>query len=100
MRKALRLIRIYHDMTQSDAAKATGLSKSYISDLESGKKDVTLRVLERYSDTFEIPVSSLALIAEKAESGALSERTRVYFADKALKVLDWIADSDGLDDLD
>ncbi|RMF10778.1 MAG: XRE family transcriptional regulator [Alphaproteobacteria bacterium] len=91
LNKALRLIRVYHDMNLSDAAERVGLSKSYISEMERGHKKVTLDVLEKYSAAFDIPVSSLMLFAERAEEGGFSEDTRAFVADKALKMLDWIA---------
>lgn len=89
--KALRLIRVYHDMNLSETAERVGLSKSYISEMERGHKKVTLDVLDKYSTAFDIPVSSLMLFAERAETGGFSEDTRALIADKALKMLDWIA---------
>jgi NAD(P) transhydrogenase len=34
--QALRLVRVYHDQTQTETARRIGLSKSYISELEAG----------------------------------------------------------------
>lgn len=90
LNQALRLVRVYHDMNQSDAAKAVGLSKSYVSGLEGGDKPVTLAVLEKYSTAFDIPVSSLMLFAEQADKSS-KEKVRTYVADKALRMLDWAA---------
>ncbi len=89
--RALRLIRVFHDMNQAEFADKIGLSKSYISELEQGRKKPSIEVLEKYADFFRIPVSSLLLFAEKAETGDLSEEGRVAIADKVLKMLDWIA---------
>lgn len=88
---ALRLIRVYHDMTQKEVATKVGVSKSYVSDLEAGNKKVTLEVLEKYSRAFNIPVSSLMLFAERAEKRDFVDDVRLYIAGKALKMLDWIA---------
>lgn len=90
MNKALRLVRAYHDLNQADTAERVGLSKSYISEIESGTKKVTLEVLEKYATAFDIPISSLMLFAEKSENGNFAEDTRTYVAKKALKMLDWI----------
>lgn len=89
--KALRLIRVYHDLNQADAAARVGLSKSYVSEIESGNKKVTLEVLKKYSNAFDIPVSSLMLFAENAEEGLFADDAREYVADKALKMLEWVA---------
>ncbi len=92
--RALRLIRVYHDLNQSDVAARVGLSKSYVSEIEKDA-NVTLQVLEKYSNAFNIPVSSLMLFAEQAGESRLSEGARVLVADKALKMLDWIATISG-----
>ena len=91
MNQALRLIRVYHDLNLSDAAQRVGLSKSYISEMERGRKKVSLDVLEKYSTAFDIPISSFMLFAERVEDGKFSERSRAYVAEKAVKMLDWIA---------
>jgi transcriptional regulator with XRE-family HTH domain len=91
LNRALKLVRVYHNLAQVEAAHLIGLSKSYISEIESGQKKVSLEVLEKYSEAFKIPVSSLMLFAEHAKGSRLSEDARVYIAEKALKMLDWIA---------
>ena len=88
---ALRLVRVYHDLTVSEAAERIGLSKSYISEIENNKKKVSMDVLEKYSCAFDIPMSSLLLFSEQMEQGAGGSKVQNYVADKALKFLDWIA---------
>lgn len=90
MHRALRLIRVYHDLNQAEAATRVGLSKSYVSEIETGNKKVTLEVLEKYASAFEIPLSSLMLFAENLGQQHLTEKTRLYVANKVLKMLDWI----------
>lgn len=91
LNKALRLVRVYHDISQTEAARRLRLSKSYISEIESSRKNVSLDILERYSKEFDIPMSSLMLFAEHADDPKLIENARIYIADKALKMLDWMA---------
>jgi transcriptional regulator with XRE-family HTH domain len=90
LNRALRLIRVYHDLSQAETAKRVHLSKSYVSELEAGNKRVSLDVLERYASAFKIPISSLMLFAEYTEKHR-GDRVRVAVADKVLKMLDWIA---------
>ncbi|MBB4096208.1 helix-turn-helix transcriptional regulator [Ochrobactrum pecoris] len=89
LNEALRLIRVYHDMSKAELARALGFSRSFISELEAGNKKVTLETIERYSGYFEIPASSIMLFAERTGDADLSERARTFVADKALKMLDW-----------
>jgi len=91
LNEALRLVRVYHDMTKADLARELGFSRSFVTEMESGKKKVTIETLERYSEYFDIPVSSLMLFAERTGDSEFSEKARGFVASKALKMLDWMA---------
>jgi len=91
LNEALRLIRVFHDMPQTDAAAKLGIAKSYLSEIESGKKVPTLRVLDSYSKLFNIPLSSILLFSEHMHDGVRGERVRVSISKKVLKLLDFIA---------
>jgi transcriptional regulator with XRE-family HTH domain len=100
LNRALRLVRIYHDLTQAELARRLGLSKSYISEIESGRKKAGLDLLERYSIEFNIPASSLLLFAEHANGSTSSRDLRTYVAEKTIKMLDWIATITGGDEIE
>ena len=94
---ALRLMRVFHDMSQTNLADKLGISKSYLSEIEKGeKKKVTLDLLERYSQVFNIPVSSLMFFAEQVDQDNYEE-VRASVAGKVLKMLDWIATKQDVD---
>ncbi|MEY4765257.1 MAG: hypothetical protein RI907_1930, partial [Pseudomonadota bacterium] len=42
LNEALRLVRAYHDMSQSELSVQLGISNSFLSEIESGKKQPTL----------------------------------------------------------
>lgn len=88
---ALRLVRVYHDLSLGEASKKVGLSKSYVSEIENGRKKVTMEVLEKYATAFDLPMSSLMLFAERKSDGTPVSARRAFVADKAVKMLDWIA---------
>lgn len=92
--EALRLVRVFHDLNQSELAERLCISKSYLSELESGKKAPTLELLQNYADTFGMPLSSLLFFAENVNNSSKSERARALIASKALKMLQWIAAKD------
>lgn len=79
-------------MKQDVLAKRLGISNAYLSEIESGKKAhaITVDLLRRYSDIFDVPVSSLMLFSEHLESGARSEKIRLALASKVVRILDWI----------
>lgn len=91
---ALRLVRVFHDMSQTALADKLKISKSYLSEIEKGeKKKVTLELLERYSEVFKMPVSSLMFFAEQVGDDR-SEKVRTAVAGKVLKMLEWISTKD------
>jgi len=88
--EALRLLRVFHDISQTELADRLQISKSFLSEIESGKKEPTLQLLSRYATEFEISISSLLFFAEGV-AGTASRDTGRRFAPKILKLLDWIA---------
>ena len=91
LNEALRLIRVFHDLNQKDLADKLGISNSYLSEMESGKKTPTLEVIEKYSEVFNMPSSSILFFAENLNNGGKSERTKKSISNKVIKILDWIS---------
>ncbi len=93
--RALKVVRQYHRLSQSDFADRIGISRSYVNELENGKKEPSIEILRKYSEFFDIPMSSLMLFAEGTDNGK-ADNVRLFAADKILRMLEWL--SDGLDD--
>ncbi|SMO93103.1 DNA-binding transcriptional regulator, XRE-family HTH domain [Thalassovita litoralis] len=85
--EALRLIRVFHDLKQHELADRLGLSKSHISELESGKKAPSMDVIQRYSDEFHIPASSILFFSESLENPSKAKRAKSAIAGKVLQFL-------------
>lgn len=68
--QALKLLRRYQGLNQSTLAKKLGVSRSYVSELESGNRTPSFDLLSRYADVFSIPVSSLVFFAEALQDTA------------------------------
>lgn len=92
--EALRLVRVFHDISQSALAERLAISKSYLSEIESGTKTPTLDLLRKYANTFNMPLSSLMFFAENLEKASRADKVRTTIASKALKMLQWIAAKD------
>jgi transcriptional regulator with XRE-family HTH domain len=90
LNEALRLVRVYHDLSQSELCTQLGISNSYLSEVESGKKQSTLELLNRYSDHFGIPVSSLLFFSENLHKAGITSSLRVGAAKKVLALLQWV----------
>lgn len=52
-KEKVRLQRVMKKMSQDDLAKKAGVDRSYISQIESGKKTPSLSVLGRIADALE-----------------------------------------------
>lgn len=89
---AIKLIRKYHNLNQTQLALKLSISTSYLSELESGKKEPTLDILQRYSNVFNVPLSSLVVFSETLEGSHSINKARSFISKKMLKILEWIAD--------
>jgi len=74
-------------MTQGEAATKLGISRSYLSEIESGTKEPTLQIVQRYADVFKMPASSILFFSENmSRPGAHSDAKRLV-AGKILSLM-------------
>lgn len=98
MNKALRLLRVFNELSQAEMAKKLGVTKSWISEIENGHKAPTLALLQSYADVLDIPLSSIMFFSENLDGDKTVERTRVFVSKKILAILDYIAARGGSDE--
>jgi len=89
------MIRVFHDLSQKALAGRLDIGTSFISEIESGKKQPTLALLEKYSQEFKIPVSSIMYFSETLKDNSFGERTRLNVSRKVLAILNFIAERSG-----
>jgi len=94
LHQALRLIRAYHDLSQKDLADELDVSNSFLSEIESGKKQPSLDLLEKYSERFNVPLSSILFFSESLDSSKSSEKLRVGIARKIINIMEWVGNKD------
>lgn len=91
LNEALRLAREFHNLNQSQAAEKLGVSQSFLSEIESGRKTPSLEVLQRYAKAFSLPTSAFLLFLENLTE----EKPRIEFekkvASKIFKMMKWVA---------
>lgn len=95
LHKALKLIRVFHDLTQKELSEKLGISKSYLSQLESGNKRPTLTLLESYSKIFDVPVSSIMFFSENINQKVSTDNLRVFVSSKVLALMNFIYERSG-----
>ncbi|BAY68585.1 transcriptional regulator [Trichormus variabilis NIES-23] len=88
-------MRVFHDLSQKEMAERLGISKSYLSEIESGKKIPTLDLLNRYSGLFDIPVSSIMFFSENLDKDVKTEKLRNFVSSKIIAILNFIAERSG-----
>ncbi|KQO83566.1 MULTISPECIES: helix-turn-helix transcriptional regulator [Rhizobium/Agrobacterium group] len=88
--EALRLIRVYHDLKQQDLAEKLEISKSYLSEIESGKKTPTIELIEKYASQFGIPASSILFFSENLEDPSKASKVKGAIAGKVLQFLQFV----------
>jgi len=88
--KALKQIRIFHQIKQADLASSLDISRSYLSEIESGHKSVSIDILNKYAEIFSIPTSSLLLFSENYGKSKISESFRAVCANKIVQIMEWV----------
>lgn len=87
MGEALRLLRIFNGYKSAELAKKLELSQSYVSELENGKKQPTMEVLDKYAKVFEMKKSTLMLFAESLEGEEIKNNKKQRIARAGMKLL-------------
>ena len=95
LNEALRLIRVYHDMKQNEAAEKLGISKSYLSEIEKGHKEPSLDLLRKYEAAFNIPASSIMFFSENMGKSPVKEKARTFVASKILSLMQFLEEKSG-----
>jgi transcriptional regulator with XRE-family HTH domain len=62
--RVIRDLRSKRGYSQESFAHAVGLHRTYMSDIERGERNVSLRNLVRIAATLEVPLSRLIAVAE------------------------------------
>lgn len=88
--EALRLIRSFHGLSQTQGAEKLGISKSYLSEIERGRKPPTLQLIERYAEVYQLPVSSILFFSENMERSLSYRRAQQIVSKKIIRILSWV----------
>lgn len=89
--KALKLLRLYAGLSQNEVARKLGVAQSLISGVESEKVDVSMALLNSYSNAFNIRRSQLLFFAEEIEGEPIHGKGHLLVADRVLKILDGVS---------
>lgn len=91
---ALRLLRLYCGFSQTEMAAKLSIAQSMVSDVEGGRKNVTLDLLEAYSQAVGVRMSQLLFFAEEIEGQPIARRGQLIVADKVIRLLEKLKPAD------
>lgn len=89
---ALRLTREFHRMKQVDLANKLQVSRSYLSEIESGSKTISVALLDKYSQVFNVPASTFLLFKDTVVEPM--DKGQAVRAERLLKFFEWVAHED------
>lgn len=99
MSETLKLLRIFFGYKSVEMAKKLNISQSFLSEIENGKKNATLELLNQYSKVLNIKVSTIVLLSESLESDKDSkEDIKHNIAGVGMRVLKILKENGELDD--
>ena len=85
---AIKVCRAHSGLTQARLAKRAGISLSYLSLLENGKRDATFSTLESIAEGLKIPLNLLFFLASDSEElQGLPEGVRDKLSSVILRLL-------------
>ena len=85
---------MFHNISQKDLAQKLETSNSHLSEIESGKKQPSITLLQRYSEAFDIPASSIFFFAENLAESEQGKAVEGAISSKVLIWLEFIAERD------
>lgn len=80
----IKILRTRKKLKQDDIASVLNLSRAQISNLEAGRRNVTLKQLEKLCEYFKVDITYFMLSENTDECLDLIEKTRILFESKEL----------------
>ena len=89
--RALKVLREYHKLSEMEAAAKLSISLAYLRDVEAGRCDPSLDIVQRYADQFKFPLPSLLIFSETLSAPRKQSKVKKYISREMLRILEWIA---------
>ena len=65
-----------------------GISKSYLSEIENNKKQPSLELLKKYSEIYDMKLSSLILLSENYEEASKNNKSDKFIRNMMIKLIE------------
>lgn len=100
LNEALKQIRLFHRMRQKDLALKLDISNSFLSEIEKGQKSVSIELIKKYADIFNLSASAILLFSENLEDNVTKGSIRSPYAKKVLRIMNWISEGIEYDEIE
>lgn len=87
LNEALRLIRVFHDMTAKELAEKLEISVAQLSKIETCKTTPQLSILEKYAEIFQTTTASLLLFADNLDKEKNRGKFKIAIRNKMFSLL-------------
>lgn len=84
----LKRLRSIYGYSAKEMSELLGISSSYLSEIENGKKKVSMDLLDRYSELFGLRVSTLVRFSEDYEDAELNNAGQKFITSLMSKVIE------------
>lgn len=87
LNECLRLFRIFHDKKMVNLAKELEISPSYLSEIESGKKQPSIEIIEKYAKIFKTTPSAILFFSEELDKEKKRGKLKISIRSKIIKFM-------------
>lgn len=83
--EGLRLLRVYSDISQGDMASHLQFQNNVLSQIENGRREITIKTLEKYAEFFKIKASDITFFAEQIKNNKDIKKEIFYIIIQSVK---------------
>ena len=87
LNECLRLFRVFHDKKIVSLAKELKISPSYLSEIESGKKQPSMEIIDRYAKIFKTTPSAILFFSEELDKEKKRGKLKISIRNKLIKFM-------------
>jgi transcriptional regulator with XRE-family HTH domain len=90
--RALKQIRLFHNLNQQKCGQKLGISQVTVSQIESGTLNISLSMIQRYADTFNLPCDQILFFSKNMDMDAKKrDRFKEFVSEKIIQILEFIS---------
>ena len=86
---ALKTLRSYNTLKQSELAKKLEISPSFLCEIEVGRKLPNLKLLKKYAEIFEISISDIFYLQDIIDNNLNALNGKIF------KIIEWLDEKKG-----